>query len=101
MQLIKARFGLARENAWLGRAMKESVTYQAIRAKGEAIGEANGRVEGEQNVLLRQGKKRFGEPDTLTSQAIRAIASSERLEQLSEKILEVESWVELLRLAGP
>jgi hypothetical protein len=82
-------------------AMKESVTYQAIlqegRAEGEAKGEAKGRVKGEQSVLLRQGKKRFGEPDTVVVQAIHAITSLERLEQLSERILEVESWAELLR----
>jgi predicted transposase YdaD len=87
------------------RAMKESVTYQAIlqegeekgRAEGEAKGRVEGRAEGEQSVLLRQGTKRFGGPDAVTIRAIRAITSIESLEQLSERILEVESWAELLR----
>jgi predicted transposase YdaD len=83
------------------RAMKESVTYQAIlqegRVEGEAKGRVEGRVEGEQSVLLRLGAKRFGEPEAVTLEAIRAITSPERLEQLIERILEVENWAELLR----
>ena len=74
------------------RAMKESRTYQAILEEGEA----KGRVEGERNLLLRLGSKRFGQPDAPTLETIQAIASLEQLEQLGEKLLEAESWAELM-----
>jgi len=83
------------------RAMKESVTYQAIleegEAKGREEGRVEGRVEGERNLLLRLGGKRFGPPDVRTVAAIQAITSLEHLEQLGERMLEVESWAELLQ----
>jgi predicted transposase YdaD len=74
------------------RGMKESSTYQAILEEGEARGEA----KGERNLLLRLGTRRFGAPDASTRIAIEAITSVERLEQLGDKLLEVESWAELL-----
>ena len=82
------------------RGMKESVTYMEIfeegEAKGEAKGKAEGEVKGERNLLLRLGRKRFGEPDAATLAILEAITSLERLEQLAERLLEVESWAELL-----
>jgi hypothetical protein len=42
------------------------------------------------------GAKRFGEPDDHTLQTIQAIATLEELDQLSGRLLEVESWAELL-----
>ena len=41
------------------RGIEESSVYQAILAKGEA----KGAVEEARNVLLRQGRKKLGEPD--------------------------------------
>jgi predicted transposase YdaD len=92
--------------------MQESSTYQAIlqegeamgeakgvakgRVEGEAKGEAIGRVEGERRVLLRLGAKRFGEPDVLTLEAIQAIPTTEQLDLLSDRLLEVETWAELM-----
>lgn len=46
--------------------------------------------------LIRQGRKRFGEPDATVVQALEAITSVEALQQLAERLLEVESWQELL-----
>ncbi len=70
--------------------MQESTTYQAILRQG--------RVTGEQQVLIRQGTKRFGKPDTATLAAIEAIRDIERLEALCERILDmdVHSWNSLL-----
>lgn len=92
--------------------MKESSTYQAILQEGEALGEGRGRIEGEavgrvegeavgrmegeRTLLLRLGTRRFGEPNEITLNAVRAIATLEALDQLSDKLLEVESWAELL-----
>jgi hypothetical protein len=70
------------------RAMRESSTYQAILDEG--------RIEGKQTTLLRQGCKRFGEPDEATRQRLLAVTSVERLDALSERLLDVGSWQELL-----
>jgi predicted transposase YdaD len=78
------------------RAMKESSTYQAILEEGEARGEARWRAEQERVLLIRLGRKRFGEPDAFTLAAIQAIATLEKLDQLSDRLLEVESWADLL-----
>jgi hypothetical protein len=59
--------------------------------KGEAVGEA----KGERGVILRLGTKRFGEPDAIVRAALEA-ADLPRLEVLVDRLLEVESWQELL-----
>jgi hypothetical protein len=66
------------------RVMKESTTYQAILAD-EA-----------KRIMLRQGTKRFGPPHARTRAAIEAITDVDRLEQLTERLLDVSSWDELL-----
>ena len=68
--------------------MHESDTYQAILDEGHA--------RGVQATLLRQGRKRFGEPDEATRQALLAITDPERLDLLTERLLDVTSWQELL-----
>jgi predicted transposase YdaD len=72
--------------------MEDSVTYQAILQRGET----RGRLAEIRKVLLRQGSKRFGPPDASTQAALESITDLEQLERLSERLLEVESWQELL-----
>jgi hypothetical protein len=71
--------------------MRESTTYQAILREG--------RITGEQQILLRQGTKRFGDPDVATVSAIEAIHDIDRLEALGERILDpkVLDWASLLQ----
>jgi hypothetical protein len=71
------------------RGMKESSTYQAIIAD-EA-----------RRVLLRLGNKRFGAPDEAATAALNTIAEAERLEELCERVYQVNSWQELLARAVP
>src|SRR3954447_2237409 len=73
------------------QTMRESTTYQAILREG--------RITGEQKLLLRQGTKRFGEPDAMTAAAIEAIQDIDRLEALGERILDtgIRDWDDLLR----
>ena len=78
------------------RNMKESVTYQAILQEGEAIGEARGEAIGERKALMRLGAKRFGPANAETVTTIESITAVEQIEQLLEKLLEAESWDELL-----
>lgn len=70
------------------RAMRESVTYQAILDEG--------RVEALQKTILRQGRELFGPPDEGTTAALTAIDDLDRLELLSVQLLGVKTWQELL-----
>jgi hypothetical protein len=73
--------------------MRESDTYQAILDEGEARGLLN--------TMLRQGRKRFGEPDDAVQQAVRAITDLEQLARLTEDLLDVATWQELLDRVRP
>ncbi len=76
--------------------MEDSVTYQEIIRKGKLERKLEGRAEEARNLLIRLGGKRYGTPDVPTQTAIDAIPSLEHLELLVERLLEVESWQELL-----
>ena len=76
--------------------MKESTTYQAILAEGRAEGRAEGQAVEARKILLRQGSKRFGPPDARARAAVEAITDIDRLEKLTERLLDVSSWDELL-----
>jgi predicted transposase YdaD len=86
------------------RAMKESVTYQAIIREGKEIGLTEGVVKGmaqgavqeARRILLRQGRIRFGTPEPEATAALDAITDVAQLEELSERLLKVSSWAELL-----
>jgi predicted transposase YdaD len=87
------------------RNMKESATYQAIlregQAKGKAEGKAEGKLEGKleeaMRILLRQGRKRFGQPKAGIRSQIESISDLHRLEQLIDRVLDVASWDDLIR----
>lgn len=82
------------------RAMKESVTYQAILAEGEVIGEVRGKIEGKiegkVDLLLDLGSERYGDPDPTLLAAIRSIDDSGRIKQLIKHMSDFASWAELL-----
>jgi len=64
--------------------MMESSTYRATIA------------EGMKKTLLLLGRKRFGPPDKRTSNALERILNLNRLERISERLLDASSWEELL-----
>ncbi|MCI0701610.1 MAG: DUF4351 domain-containing protein [Planctomycetia bacterium] len=85
--------------------MEESVTYQAILRRGMQDGIQQGIQQGTQHgaileatkMLLRQGAKKFGVPANAEHEAkLHAIKDLPRLEALSEKLLDVSTWDELL-----
>jgi predicted transposase YdaD len=82
--------------------MKESTTYQAILAEGEAKGEARGRAEGRleeaRHFLLALGEAHLGPPDAAVQRALEAITEVPRLEELGLRVHAVRSWAELLAL---
>lgn len=84
--------------------MKESVTYQAILEEGEAIGFpigkaigfAIGKAKAIRDGVLRQGGRRLGPPDSDTVARLEAITDHEQLFQLTDRLLDVATWEELL-----
>jgi predicted transposase YdaD len=72
--------------------MEESSTYQLIVSRGEA----KGKLEEARKLLLRQGRKKFGEPDSTTLSAVESVTDLGRLEALSDHLLDVDSWQALL-----
>ncbi len=75
------------------RGMKESVTYQAIVEEGVV----KGRMEEARRILFRQGEQRFGAPaGAAVRSRVESINSQEVLEGLTDRLLRVSSWQELL-----
>ncbi len=76
--------------------MEESSTYQALLSKGRA----QGRVEEARAVVVRLGRKKFGAPLPAVVEAVEAITDIARLEELSDRLLDVDSWDELMADPG-
>ena len=55
-----------------------------------------GRVDEAKNVILRQGRKKFGPPDESITTKLNVITDLEKLHRLQERLLEVANWQELL-----
>lgn len=72
--------------------MEESITFQEIKGLG--------RLEEARRIILRQGKKRFGRSSRKAAQAIEVITDVAVLELLTDRVLEVASWDELLAGLG-
>jgi len=70
------------------RAMRESTTYQYILDEG--------RTEEARKILLRLGRQRFGAASRAVEATINGISDLARLERMSDRILQVSSWAELL-----
>jgi len=98
------------------RGIEDSWVYQDIFAKGRAEGEAKGRAEGEakgradgeakgraqgfveeaREILLGLGRKKLGEPDEHVLARIAAISELDRLNILLDRILDAQSWRDLM-----
>jgi hypothetical protein len=78
------------------RAMKESVTYQAILEEGEAKGKLEGALAQTKKVLRLQGEDCFGAPDAATTRTLEQLNDLPRLEELLVRLPHVHSWRELL-----
>jgi hypothetical protein len=71
-------------------------TYDRGLEKGLEQGIEKGIEKGLQTTLLRQGSKRFGPPTPELESRIRSIQNISQLEAMTEKILDSQSWNELL-----
>jgi hypothetical protein len=57
---------------------------------------AQGVVKGERLILLRMGRRRFGEPSPGILARIEAIDDESTLSALADRLFDVSSWDELL-----
>ena len=80
----------------LGQPMRESWAYKEILDEGRAEGQARGRAEEARRILLRLGTRRFGPPDSATAAALGALADVERVERMTEQLLDATSWADVL-----
>jgi hypothetical protein len=67
----------------------DSTIYQAILDEGE--------MKGIQRTLLRMGRQKLGEPDEAARRALQEITDLDHLDRLSERLLGVSTWQELLQ----
>jgi hypothetical protein len=61
-------------------------------------GKAEGIAEGKARAVLRQARKKWGEPDAATLQTIQAIHDEARLDRMIDAVLEAQSWADLLNV---
>jgi predicted transposase YdaD len=76
--------------------MEESTTYQSILRRGEKRGEERGAMQTLRETILRQGRRKFGEPSADQVQFLEEIANLERLQVLTDRVSDASSWQELL-----
>jgi hypothetical protein len=76
--------------------MRESSTYQAILDEGREEGQVQGALREARKILLRQGGHKFGKPEPAVETAIQAITDLDRLERMSDRLLTVTTWHDLL-----
>jgi hypothetical protein len=88
-----------------GWNMKTSSLFDEIRAEARAEAKAEGRAEGRaegqvtalREVVFRLGRQRFGKAPTRKQQkTVEALTDLAQLHALTERLLQVNSWAELL-----
>jgi predicted transposase YdaD len=90
------------------KEMEESSFYQLILERGEArgvalgeargvaLGEALGEAKALRDIILRLGRRHLGEPSPHVVETLMSLSEVERLQQLTDRLLDATSWEELL-----
>jgi predicted transposase YdaD len=85
------------QKALRGWNMQTSPFLDEIRAQGLEEGLERGRLEGVRTTLMKQGRQKFGKPPSKKQQKeLEGISDPTHLDSLAERLLTVDSWVELL-----
>ena len=79
-----------------GLAVGKAEGLAVGKAEGLAVGKAVGKAEGLRDILLRLGTKKFGKPSAKYLRELNRITDQRRLTDLGERLLDVDSWKELL-----
>lgn len=100
--LLRLRYGMSTAKDLLDRipGLREFDLFQAYAEEGRAKGIAEGRAEGRREEAVRSlglmGRKKFGPPTAAHEAALAATTDLARLEALQVKLLDVNTWDELL-----
>jgi predicted transposase YdaD len=78
------------------REMRESSGYQIILDEGREEGRIQGALREARKILLRLGGRKFGAPEPAAEAAVQAIDDLARLERMSDRLLDVTTWQDLL-----
>jgi predicted transposase YdaD len=89
--LLQMRYGIVAAEEFL-RRFPEVREYGGFRTCIE-----EGRQEGLRDAILRQGRKKFGPPTVEIEASVDAITDLARLGTLAERLLDVNTWDELLK----
>ena len=88
-------------------ALRESWVYQEILAEGraEALAEAEAKIRRDlmahqRQTILTLGRRRFGDPAPAIIDRLEAVDTLERLDRITERILDATSWDDLLAPPG-
>jgi hypothetical protein len=96
LTLVFATLGRCRP-AWDKGLKGWNVQTSPFLDQFRAEGRAEGHLEALRETLLRQGRKKFGKGPTRKQQAqLTALTDRATLERLSERLLDVSTWAELL-----
>jgi hypothetical protein len=76
--------------------LEQSQTYRGFVEEIESRVESRVELRHARTTLLRLGRKRLGEPSAAQLEQVEALQDKEHLEALAERLLEVETWEELL-----
>jgi predicted transposase YdaD len=76
------------ENLMSSNVLELSSTYQGILSDGA--------IRATKDLIFRLGRKRLGELSSAQLEQVEALQDKERLEALAERLLEAETWQELL-----
>ena len=79
----------------MGKTIADSFREEG-EVKGRVEGRVEGRAQGSRETIHRLARKRFREPDSATLDALNAIVDLERLGRISDRVLEANSWADLL-----
>lgn len=76
--------------------MRDSITYKEILDEGRVEGRLEGKLQEARHILLRQGVRRLGVAAPETEARLQAIGSLSVLEGLLDRVMDVETWDDLL-----
>jgi hypothetical protein len=85
-----------REIDRMGTTIAQSLIEEG-RQEGRQEGRAEGALTHARRTIVRLGRRRLSAPDETTLAAINSLSDLDRLDRMTERLDEVQSWEELLR----
>ena len=100
-KLLKGAIGMTNSTTYMSIIEEgKEIGIEIGESRGKEIGKAEGKAEGEvsglKSAVLRIGGKRFGPPSDEVKAQIESIIALEKIQELTDRILFVDTWTELL-----